>query len=100
MGDTILDPMVGAGTTLIEAKLLTRDAVGGDINPGAVELAKTALRFKHHPASEQQVKVADARDLSFLGDESFDLVLTHPPYMNIIKYSDGKKAGDLSIIGS
>jgi len=44
--------------------------------------------------------VADARDLSFFGDESFDLVLTHPPYMNIIKYSDGKIAGDLSNIGS
>lgn len=99
-GDMILDPMVGAGTTLIEAKLLARNAVGLDINPGAVELAESALRFKHHPASEQQVKVADARDLSFLGDESFDLVLTHPPYMNIIKYSDGRIAGDLSNIGS
>ena len=99
-GDTILDPMVGAGTTLIEARLLARNAVGLDINPDAVELAKKALCFKHHPASEQQVKVADARDLSFLKDESFDLVLAHPPYMNIIKYSDGKIAGDLSNIGS
>lgn len=99
-GDTILDPMVGAGTTLIEAKLLARNAVGLDINPNAIELTKSALRFKHHPASEQQVKVADARDLSFLGDESFDLVLTHPPYMNIIKYSDGKIPGDLSNTGS
>ncbi|MBN1804227.1 MAG: hypothetical protein JW837_03155, partial [Sedimentisphaerales bacterium] len=50
-GDTILDPMVGAGTTLIEAKLLARNAVGLDINPDAVELAKKALNFKHHPAS-------------------------------------------------
>jgi len=99
-GDTILDPMVGAGTTLIEAKLLARNAVGLDINPDAIELAKSALRFKHHPASEQQVKVADARDLSFLEDESFDLVLTHPPYMNIIKYSAGTIAEDLSNIGS
>ena len=99
-GDMILDPMVGAGTTLIEAKLLARNAVGLDINPEAIELTKKALRFKHHPASEQQVKVADARDLSFLGDETFDLVLTHPPYMNIIKYSDGKIPGDLSNIGS
>jgi DNA modification methylase len=99
-GDMILDPMVGAGTTLIEAKLLARNAVGLDINPDAVELTKKALRFKHHPASEQQARVADARDFSFLGDETFDLVLTHPPYMNIIKYSDGKISGDLSNIGS
>jgi len=105
-GDTILDPMVGAGTTLIEAKLLARNAVGLDINPDAVELAKKALNFKHHPSGVGAVreppvlKVADARDLSFLGDESFDLVLTHPPYMNIIKYSEGKIAGDLSNTGS
>lgn len=99
-GDTILDPMVGAGTTLIEAKLLSRNAVGLDINPEAIELTKAALRFKHHPPSEQQVKIADARDLSFLKDDSFELVLTHPPYMNIIKYSAGRIAEDLSNIGS
>ena len=33
-------------------------------------------------------------------DDSIDLVLTHPPYMNIIKYSEGKIAGDLSNIAS
>lgn len=99
-GDSILDPMVGAGTTLIEAKLLARNALGMDINPEAVDLCKAGLRFKHHPPSEQKVKVGDARDLSFLKDGSFDLVLTHPPYMNIIKYSDGKIPIDLSNISS
>jgi DNA modification methylase len=99
-GDSILDPMLGAGTTLIEAKLLARNALGMDINPEAVELTKVGLRFKHHPPSVQKVKVGDARDLLFLKDNSFDLVLTHPPYMNIIRYSDGKIEGDLSNIAS
>jgi DNA modification methylase len=99
-GDSILDPMVGAGTTLIEARLLARNALGLDINPEAIKLAKAGLRFKHHPPSRQETRVGDARDLSFLKDNSFDLVLTHPPYTNIIKYSDGKIAGDLSNIGS
>ena len=99
-GDSILDPMVGSGTTLIEAKLLARNALGMDINPEAIELTKSALRFKHHPQSQQEVKVGDARDLSFLKEGSFDLVLTHPPYMNIIRYSDGKIEGDLSNIAS
>jgi len=99
-GDCLLDPMVGAGTTLIEAKLLARDAVGIDINPDATKLSAEAIRFKHSPASRQQVKTGDARDLSFLKDNSIDLVLTHPPYMNIIKYSDGRIEGDLSNIGS
>lgn len=99
-GDSILDPMLGAGTTLIEAKLLARNALGMDINPEAVELTKVGLRFKHHPPSVQKVKVGDARDLSFLKDNSFDLVLTHPPYMNIIRYSNGKIPEDLSNINS
>jgi len=99
-GDSILDPMVGAGTTLIEAKLLARNALGMDINPKAVRTAENALNFKHHPPSKQKVQVGDARDLSFLKNDSFDLVLTHPPYMNIIKYSEGKIPEDLSNISS
>ena len=99
-GDSVLDPMVGAGTTLIEAKLLARNALGMDINPEAVKLTEEGLKFKHQPVSRQKVQVGDARDLSFLKDDSFDLVLTHPPYMNIIKYSNGKMPADLSNIGS
>jgi tRNA G10 N-methylase Trm11 len=99
-GQSVLDPMVGAGTTLIEAKLLGRNALGMDINPEAVQLAEAGLNFKHHPPSRQEVQVGDARDLWFLKDDSFDLVLTHPPYMNIIKYSEGKIPADLSNIGS
>jgi len=99
-GDTILDPMVGGGTTIIEAKLLVRNAIGLDINPKAIEITKEVLKFNHHPASKQIVKTGDARDLSFIKNNSIDLVLTHPPYMNIIKYSDKQIDGDLSNIGS
>ena len=98
-GDLILDPMVGCGTTLIEAKLLGRNALGLDINPDAVELAERGLDFAGG-SGRQRVEVGDARDLGFLRDESFDMVLTHPPYMNIIRYSQGRIAGDLSNIGS
>ncbi len=37
-GDTVLDPMVGSGTTCIEAKLLGRNCIGVDINYNAVML--------------------------------------------------------------
>jgi len=94
-GDSILDPMVGAGTTLIEARVLGRNALGLDINPQAIELAERALQFRHDSPTWQRAQVGDARDLRLLADGSFDLVVTHPPYMNIIRYSEGKIAGEL-----
>ncbi|MBU1622672.1 MAG: site-specific DNA-methyltransferase, partial [Nanoarchaeota archaeon] len=39
-GDTILDPFCGCGTTLAEAKLLNRNAIGVDLNPIAVLVSK------------------------------------------------------------
>ena len=43
---------------------------------------------------------ADAREMGFIADESVDLVLSHPPYMNIIRYSEPAVEGDISAIGS
>jgi len=99
-GDLILDSMVGAGTTLIESKLLHRNAIGIDINPNAVELTQKTLDFEYKTEYKQETFVGDTRDLSQFSDNHFDLILTHPPYLNIVKYSDGKIKEDLSNIGS
>mgnify|MGYP001037776179 CR=1 FL=1 len=99
-GDVILDPMMGSGTTLIEAKLLKRRAIGIDINPSSVELTKRNLSFNCHNSYEPEVFIGDARDLSFIEDETIDFVLLHPPYLNIIKYSEGTIDGDLSNISN
>ena len=39
-GDWVLDQMMGSGTTLVEAKLLERNAIGVDINLDAVMVAR------------------------------------------------------------
>lgn len=99
-GDLVLDPMVGAGTTLIEARLLNRDAIGMDINPQAIELSKEALKFEVVNKSKQEYYVGDARKLEKVASDSIDLIVTHPPYLNIIKYSERPILGDLSNFGS
>lgn len=98
--ELLLDPMVGSGTTLIEAKLLNRNAYGIDINPNAVELSKKAINFKFKNSTVQKVFQGDCRDLSKYDDDSFDFILTHPPYLNIVQYSKGTINGDLSNISS
>jgi len=133
-GDLVLDPMVGSGTTLIEAKLLGRNSIGVDINYGAVILTLHRLYYLDKAIKEYKKKCVrglfefihknefssfhtiinginledierawfkvyhgDARNLNEINDESIDLIATHPPYFNIIKYSGKERVeGDLS----
>ena len=99
-GEWILDPMVGSGTTLIEARLLNRNAIGYDINQKAVGITLERLKFKVDNKSKQKASICDVRNLSNLKDNSIDLIVTHPPYANIITYSDNKNPDDLSSISS
>ncbi len=129
-GDLILDPMVGGGTTLIEAKLLGRNSIGVDINYNAIILTLhrlyyleralekipkerifsyidsdsdsqenylSGVKLEEMRNASYKVYNGDARNLNEIDDESIDLIATHPPYFNIIKYSGEKKEeGDLS----
>ncbi|MCX7667884.1 MAG: DNA methyltransferase [Atribacterota bacterium] len=98
-GDTVLDPMMGSGTTLIEAKLLKRKGIGRDINPQMVQIATRNLNFSVDGAYEPILEVGDVRHLVGIENESIDLILTHPPYLNAISYSQDV-TGDLSLITS
>lgn len=95
-GDLVLDQFAGGGTTLVEAKLLNRDIIGIDINDVAIQrcLEKTAFDYKN-AKGKVYINKGDARNLDRIPNESVDLICTHPPYADIIKYSDGID-GDLS----
>jgi len=101
-GELVLDYFCGAGTTAVEAKLLGRRCIAFDINEKAIELAKKNVDFKipsNEPLIiyEPELFVGDARDLSFLEENSVDLICAHPPYADIIHYTDHKE-GDLSFL--
>lgn len=102
-GELVLDPMCGSGTTLVECKLLGRNAIGVDINYEAVILTLDRLNFTYRPLDpgyrEPEIRVyhGDARNLDLVEDESVDLVATHPPYWNIVEYGGQRCVeGDLS----
>ncbi len=102
-GEWVLDQMCGGGTTLIESKLLSRNAIGVDINYEAVMLTMDRLNFSYQTLNgsfeEPEIRVyhGDARNLDLIEDESVDLIATHPPYATIIPYSRKKEVeGDLS----
>jgi DNA modification methylase len=99
LGDVVLDPMVGSGTTMIEAKLLKRKGIGFDIHSEVVNLAKQACDFPTEKDTvEPDIAQGDARHLSVIKERSVDLVVTHPPYLNIINYGEKDIEGDLSRI--
>ena len=95
--DLVLDQFVGGGTTLVEAKLLNRNCIGIDINSEAIKLCKKVIDFDIPNAGNITLIKGNAQNLSKIKDKSIDLICTHPPYANIIKYSDGIK-NDLSLL--
>jgi DNA modification methylase len=119
-GETVLDPMVGSGTTCIEALLLGRNCIAVDINYNAVILTHHRLYYLMKALHEKKPKSlidyaknsngaasvsssawykvyhGDARKLDKIPDNSIDLVATHPPYFNIIEYGEQRVEGDLS----
>ncbi len=56
-GDVVLDPMMGSGTTIVEAFLAGREAIGFDIDPLAVRLCRV------------KVTPLDVERLTALGEE-------------------------------
>ncbi|MHB1909278.1 MAG: TRM11 family SAM-dependent methyltransferase [Nitrososphaerales archaeon] len=106
VGQVVCDPFVGGGTTLIECAILGRHAIGVDVNPVAINICKGRLANLRKEARKQdyalpKVKIeavpSDARKLTFIKDSSIDLICTHPPYMNAIRYTKFR-GDDLSAI--
>ncbi len=92
--------MVGGGTTPVECLLTGRNSISNDINPGAISIVRDRLNLPRKiteglPETTHRTFVGDTRNLNMIESESIDLIATHPPYVNIIKYAPSVE-GDLS----
>ncbi len=96
-GDLVLDQFAGGGTTLVEAKLLNRNIIGVDINPAALERCREKTDFEYPNAGQVYIEHGNACNLDFVQEESIDFICTHPPYADIIHYSEDT-VGDLSLL--
>jgi DNA modification methylase len=87
VGDVVLDPFAGYGTTLAVASRLGRTAVGVELLPEHVELARART------AGTARVVQGDARRLTELVAGPVDLVLTSPPYMTAVAHPENPLTG-------
>lgn len=83
----ILDPFAGVGGTLLGASLCDspRNAIGLDINPTFVAAYKEASASQK--LKKQKMVCADAGEMNkvrAIKDQDFDLILTDPPYSDLM----------------
>jgi DNA modification methylase len=86
----VLDPFLGTGSTLLAAKATGRNAVGVEINPRYVSIAKKRLAESKGPAGTKQLVLkADSSLVAGLlpdrGIAEVDFCVTSPPYWNQLK---------------
>jgi DNA modification methylase len=87
-GELILDPFAGVGTTLVAAQDLDRNAVGFDLHPEFVKVAKGRLTQSRLGRTTQQLMVqAEAHEIpSYLEEGTVALSVTSPPYANMLNH--------------
>ncbi|HLM60385.1 MAG TPA: DNA methyltransferase [Pyrinomonadaceae bacterium] len=103
--EIVFEPFMGSGTTLFECEKLDRKYIGFDINPKIVDYVRGKVSAESRYFIEECDSL-DARKVDGNFETAFDklsaksaqFVLMHPPYLDIVKFTDDPN--DLSNIGN
>lgn len=104
-GDVVLDMFMGSGTTLFECETLKRNYIGFDINEEIIQYVQNKMQGECpitytinncDICNSEEVNKTIESNLEVLNKKSVDLIISHPPYLDIVKFTD--KEEDMSQI--
>lgn len=87
VGDVVLDPFAGYGTTLVVSQAMGRKPVGVELIAERAELIRQRL------GAGAVVIEGDARQLDRFEIAQVDLCLTSPPYMSAVDHPENPLTG-------
>ena len=99
-GDFILDPFLGSGTTLIESQRLNRNGIAIELQAEVAKNSKQLIKQEENAKVISDVYIGDSSNFSYeklldkYNIKNVQFILYHPPYWDIIKFSNNEK--DLS----
>lgn len=99
-GDFILDPFSGSGTSLIEAQRMERNSIGIELQNSVASEAIQRIHSEQREGIIADTFVDDSRTFDVnriranYNIDNIQFIIYHPPYWNIIQFSDD--AADLS----
>lgn len=95
--DIVLDLFLGAGTSALEASNLGRRCVGVELKADLVEYVReriasedcqTGIRIVQGDSTDPELPAKVVPELQSLGSDLAQFLVLHPPYDDIIKFSD------------
>ncbi len=98
--DIVLDLFLGSGTTLFECETLNRRFIGFDINDDIIDFVKKKMTNSDQKIFDiQNCDVTNSskfdlkiqQSLSKLQSEQVQFLIMHPPYLDIVKFTDKKE---------
>ncbi|MFZ2147649.1 MAG: DNA methyltransferase, partial [Sedimentisphaerales bacterium] len=93
-GEWVLDTFAGCGTTLIEAQRMGRNAIGIELQEDVTVTANNLIKSEPNKFNTvSEVIVGDSTEMDYgvvlerHGQKTVQLLIMHPPYFDIIKFS-------------
>jgi DNA modification methylase len=96
-GDIVLEPFTGSGTTLYECERLKRNYIGFDINHEIINYVNSKMKdcedilfdiYECDSTKQTETEHCIKSSLKRMNKQRVDFVLAHPPYWDILKFTD------------